>query len=75
MEDEQHTDPQQHKKQPDGKDENEKNNAIASDGPVSTSNAEGKSDLQENDAEKEETDDISGDLSGNAAGNTEAADQ
>jgi len=76
MENEQNIEPRKDKHEPDGQAENEKANytSLPSDGPVSKSRSQGKSDLQ-NDDDKEETDDISGDLSGNASGNTDAEDQ
>ena len=77
MENEQNTDPREDNNQPQGQSENEKANytSLPSDGPVSKSEAERKSDLQNNEGEEKETDDISGDLSGNASGNTDAEDQ
>lgn len=77
MTNEQNTDPREGEKQPTGQSENEKANytSLPTDGPVSKSGAEGKSDLQNNEGEEEKTDDISGDLSGNASGNTDAEDQ
>ena len=64
------------KNQPEGLAENEQNHytGLASDGPVSTTSAKGKSDLQ-NTEEDSDTDDNSGDLSGNASGNSDAEDQ
>lgn len=77
MENEQNTTPTEENNQPKGQSENEKANytSIPSDGPISKSGTEEKSDLQDNEGEEERTDDISGDLSGNASGNTDAKDQ
>ncbi|ETZ22397.1 hypothetical protein [Pedobacter sp. V48] len=77
MTNEQNTDPREDDNQPKRQSENEKANynSIPTDGPVSKSGAEGKSELQNNEGEDEKTDDISGDLSGNASGNTDAEDQ
>ena len=59
-----------------GKAENEKANytSLASDGPVSTDEAEGKSNLQNTEPYEDDEDEIGGDLAGNASGNEDTED-
>ena len=59
-----------------GKAENEKANytSLASDGPVSTDEAKGKSNLQNTEPYEDDEDEIGGDLAGNASGNEETED-